>query len=489
MPGTRTQDKTSNKMTERAIADPLRVWAEMDRLTCLPTELISSIATHLDNHALLDFRLVCSRASECADPAFLARFFVDRQMLCTEYSLRVLWEISRNHRLRKQLHTLALVFLDVPYFHIEGHLQRQHQYGTSCDWQASDASSASCWNSDCRDHRFEILEWCSEILEAALQNLGSAGVVPRIIARDHRSWLTVPDAYTGGMLEEQGLVGSVLHGVNALTRSLRNIKTKPRPRSWAEAGPEITTSFILVAVARAHFPVHSLSLGQQDDQKYAGPEAFHALSGSLDFPWQNLRKLSLTVTMSCLDASQSKLTAFQHWLFSLRAIKTLSLAIHTELPDMRERFLWPQKNARLGKCLANMPLTSLTLDYGLFSVIGLLQILNPLRLALRRLELLNAYLDEGDRWSSGLVWMAQHLVLEHARFTLTQEDGSLKSEDGKDYSGWTLSGNVHEVRQKLEKMASMAVFKYDSNGVDDSDEFGDDGIADDDFPDIGALAM
>jgi hypothetical protein len=457
----------------------------MTQLMALPPELISAIAFHVDD--LCSLRLVSRRARSCADGAFIDRFFKHRSHIYTMHSLKVLWEIARNERLRRHLQRLELEFLSVPYLDIEGHLQRCH-IGTTCD--RLDQSKVDCWEVDTYNNEYDVWDSCTEILDAVLQQLATGRIRPKLVFQplqsrgygwETRSW-----------------------GISALKRSLRSMRTDSRcPTVPPGADVSAVTGSALLAIARSGFVVRDLEIFAWNSEYGAQPYAFHPMAASSLAPWTKLTTLKILIAGACLDAGGDA-SPFQKWLASLHALESLALTfgdsdesagtVHPmtviDAPELSSA-----RCLRLRRCLADKPLRGFEINGGTISPSDLQDMLWQLRAGLEGLQLRNLVFHDQYRWGDVFGWIAQNLSLEEVVFfwnVVGFDDVAERIGYHRSDTMLEMTGNTAAVKQQLEALAERVKHAEDTANdsdlfveTDDSDDdpYGYDGIfEEEDFP-------
>nr|OQO29597.1 hypothetical protein B0A51_01588 [Rachicladosporium sp. CCFEE 5018] len=205
------------------------------------------------------------------------------------------------------------------------------------------------------------------------------------------------------------------------------------------------------------------------------PVAFAPMVAALNFPWNNLVKLSTAIhsgNLCCVDAWADTWSPFQNWLASLRSLQTL--AINFEVREIN--FDWYDdllydvgKWNRLAACLEHAPLFSLILGIGHMPYAGLILLLDSLKTRLRRLIISNARLFDYESnddltWPRAFQWIADSLELEHLGFhDLSHEDDS-EMATLDDTSYFVANGTPKSVRASLEHFIATVKFEYDGAG-------------------------
>nr|OQO31557.1 hypothetical protein B0A51_01399 [Rachicladosporium sp. CCFEE 5018] len=324
----------------------------------------------------------------------------------TNYSLRVLYEISRNPRLRRPMTGLSLSFPTAEYMNIERHCRRRHKFGILCDTaiNGDPGRELDCLWDDIEGNEQAIHESCSRILEAVLDNFKCAGITPKIFACSCD--------------EDARRVGGI-YGMSTLKRQAKLLGL--RTLSIAQCPDETAVSLTLVAIARTHFPVASLDISGPQGDRACEPQAFGPMVAAWDFPWVNLTTLITTIHSSNLQADLPKWTAFQSWLSSLRALQVLDIGFEWPGPYSpgHEDEDWvalldvpPWR--RLAECLEHAAaLSTLRIGIGRFGKQDILCLLESLSSRLRSLEFDScSIVDDQNVWHDVCDWIVGHTTLE-----------------------------------------------------------------------------
>ncbi|KAK6442185.1 hypothetical protein LTR95_001594 [Oleoguttula sp. CCFEE 5521] len=439
----------------------------ISRILALPSELISSIAYATDalgDPTLLDLRLTCKLVHSCCDDAFLAGFFVDRWHMYTDYSLRVLYEISRSPRLRKRMSTLTLSYRAAEYMDLGGHTRRSHKAGLLCDTSVDSkpGGELGCLWNDRKRNQHAIEESCSKILEAALEALNDAKVIPAVYACSS---------------DVEGRQWGSPYGMSTLKRHTRMLGL--RTTFIAESLNNTAVSRTLVAIARTNFPIARLDISSPQGDMPCEPEAFGPMGAARNFPWADLVRLVTTIHSSNLRADLLKWTAFQSWLGSLRALQDLDIG-----------FEWPERDSygeegpewsrmlqvppwrRLAECLEHAPLSKLRVGIGRFGRQGFLHLLESLASRLNSLELDSCTMvDSQSVWHDVFSWVADNMSLKRLNARCISNNCS-DMITAAGHNEFTVAGSSDYVKTMLLQQVRSMTFTDDPASA--SNEAGDD---------------
>ncbi|OQO15081.1 hypothetical protein B0A48_00463 [Cryoendolithus antarcticus] len=205
------------------------------------------------------------------------------------------------------------------------------------------------------------------------------------------------------------------------------------------------------------------------------PVAFAPMVAALNFPWNNLVKLSTAVhsgNLCCTDAWADAWSPLQNWLASLRSLQTLAINFEVQETnlDWYDDILYDVgKWNRLAACLGHAPLFSLMLGVGHMPYAGLILLLESLKTRLRHLIISNARLLDYES-NDDLIWprafqcIADSLRLEHLEFHEFSHEDDSHMATLDDTSPFVANGTPKSVRASLEHFIATVKFEYDGAG-------------------------
>ncbi|OQO15097.1 hypothetical protein B0A48_00479 [Cryoendolithus antarcticus] len=162
-----------------------------------------------------------------------------------------------------------------------------------------------------------ILELCSELLEAALENFALAGITPN---RASCGFDTRAAPY------------NIPFGVGAMRRQLVRLDVALREGHMRMLGGEVHLT--LQAIARSRCPVVDLNLGGTPKDQLSNSSAFEITLAPWNAPWANLARLRVVLGLSNINLDfHNGQSPFHIWLSSLHALQEFNVAF--EWPEYR----------------------------------------------------------------------------------------------------------------------------------------------------------